>query len=130
MTARQYLGTPFLHQGRVKDGGVDCIGLLAGVAKELGVPHKDSTDYSTDLSNQNLLYELKRQPCLEERPVTAKPETGDILVFRVRKRPQHVGIKTDYGFIHTHQTVNKVVEVPLNPKWEARITNVFRIKDC
>ena len=33
--ARTWLGTPFKHQGRVKGVGVDCLGLLIGVAQEL-----------------------------------------------------------------------------------------------
>ncbi len=32
-TARTWLGTPYHHQGRLKGVGVDCAGLLIGVAQ-------------------------------------------------------------------------------------------------
>ncbi len=39
-TARSYIGTPFHHHGRLKNIGVDCLGLLIGVAKELNLNDK------------------------------------------------------------------------------------------
>jgi hypothetical protein len=45
--ARGWLGTRFHHQGRVKKtathaGGVDCLGLLIGIASELNLKGKDN----------------------------------------------------------------------------------------
>ncbi len=36
--ARSWLGTPWIHQGRLKDIGVDCGGLIISLGKELGHP--------------------------------------------------------------------------------------------
>jgi cell wall-associated NlpC family hydrolase len=36
-TARGWLGVPYRHQGRRKDKGVDCVGLIIGVGAELGL---------------------------------------------------------------------------------------------
>jgi len=35
--ARSYLGTPYHHQGRIKGAGMDCVGLIICVCKDLGV---------------------------------------------------------------------------------------------
>ncbi|MBL0320066.1 MAG: hypothetical protein IPP74_12385 [Alphaproteobacteria bacterium] len=35
--ARTWLGTPFHHQARLKGKGCDCLGLIVGVADELGL---------------------------------------------------------------------------------------------
>ncbi len=35
--ARGWLGTPFHHQASVKGVGCDCVGLIRGVAAELGM---------------------------------------------------------------------------------------------
>ena len=45
-TAREYLLTPFHHQGRKKGVGIDCVGLIACVGHELGILDYDCTDYS------------------------------------------------------------------------------------
>lgn len=42
--ARGWLDTPFHHQGRLKGVGVDCIGLVVGVARELGVGIYDEAE--------------------------------------------------------------------------------------
>jgi hypothetical protein len=35
--ARAWIGTPFAHQHRARGVGVDCVGLVIGVARELGL---------------------------------------------------------------------------------------------
>src|ERR1700682_1205564 len=35
--ARSWLGTPFLHQNSMKAAGCDCIGLIRGVFREVGL---------------------------------------------------------------------------------------------
>ncbi len=36
--AKTYIGTPFHHLGRIKDVGIDCVGIIICVAKELNIP--------------------------------------------------------------------------------------------
>lgn len=125
--AREYLGTPFHHQGRVKKAGIDCIGLLVGVAKELGVFHYDRTDYPRLPDGKSLMAELRK--VLDEIKIEeARP--GDVLVFwfsRSTRHPQHVGIKTDLGVIHTYEKCRRVVEGPAG-KWTKNITHAFRFR--
>lgn len=63
--ARSWLGTRFRHQGRVKKsatsrGGVDCLGLVMGAARECGydIADLDETNYSKIPDGDYLLRRL------------------------------------------------------------------------
>ncbi len=43
--ARELIGTPYVHQGRKKDIGIDCIGVPIWVAKRLDLGDFDKLDY-------------------------------------------------------------------------------------
>ena len=125
--AREYLGTPFHHQARLKKVGVDCIGLIVCVANELGFSIEDCTTYSRKPSDVLLLQEMRFK--LDEIP---KEEAGfaDVLLFwisRTSLRPQHIAYKTDIGLIHTWAHAGKVVETPMG-NWDRRICGAFRLK--
>ena len=54
---------------------------------------------------------------------------GDIIIYWVdknTKHPQHVGILTDVGIIHTYDHVGRVVETHTHPKWQARMAHCFK----
>ncbi|MDE3060454.1 MAG: hypothetical protein KGJ06_05535, partial [Pseudomonadota bacterium] len=106
-SARGWTGTRFHHQGRLKKtashkGGVDCLGLLAGVAGELNLrDHNgeelaafDEIDYShrPDASKlrAKLAELLLRVPVQEISP-------GDIALLRIDGSPQHLAIISDFG---------------------------------
>lgn len=87
--ARTWIDTPFHDQARVKGVGCDCIGLIRGVASELGIEFEGPHNYSR-VPNPSLLWsaisdnaDLVAQVGLDER----KP--GDVLLFKVRRDPQH-----------------------------------------
>jgi cell wall-associated NlpC family hydrolase len=44
--AREFLGTPWHHDARIKGVGIDCTGLLACTLAELGVPVQDQRGYN------------------------------------------------------------------------------------
>lgn len=58
--AQGWLGTRFRHQGRVKGGGVDCLGLVMGAARECGydIADLDETNYSKIPDGDYLLRRL------------------------------------------------------------------------
>ena len=58
--ARDYLGTPYHHQARLKGHGIDCVGLVVCVARELGVlPFDvDVTGYSRIPDGKALMHHL------------------------------------------------------------------------
>ncbi len=127
--AREFLGTPFHHQGRLKGIGLDCIGLISEVAGELGMRNEHKANYPRHPDGKTLLAGLKGNV---ERIEVDDAVPGDILVFWMdnnSKHPQHIGIKTDKGLIHTCQSTGKVVEHCIDEKWAKRIVCAFKFPD-
>lgn len=139
--ARTWLGTPFHHQGRVKNigkkkGGCDCIGLIFGVCKALdlegkqGVIHSfDITGYSREPNGMDLKRNLEKH-LIEIDKNDIKP--ADILLFRFEENPQHVGIVSNYsdsqyGIIHCYAQARKVVEHILDDYWKNKIVAAYRL---
>lgn len=125
-TAREYLGTPHAHHGRVKGlkGAIDCPGLLICTLKDVGIISSsfDRFDYSKgDLSLHVADYLVDVADVIDSKE--ALP--GDILVFRVTGVQEHVGFYTDIGVIHL---LSKVVEHRLDDKWLDRIGGSFRLR--
>lgn len=122
--ARTWLGSPYHHQGRLKGVGVDCIGLLVGVASELGLDVRNvPTNYSRSPDSDRLFREIATSGHLEE---TSDPKPGDVVFMKVYGQPTHFGLLTDAGFIHADATFG-VVEVPLDARWRSRIVGVYKI---
>lgn len=124
--AREYLETPWRHQGRKKGIGVDCVGLFACVLRDLGVPVKDRTDYSREPKPRELLGAILDH--CNEIPVMLAAE-ADLLTFWVRHptKPQHIGLLTDVGLIHT--PVNcKVIEYEMDERLIKRIHSAYSFK--
>lgn len=117
--ARGWLLTPFHHQASVKGVGCDCIGLVAGVAAELGMPEartwlQDVRCHSyTAEPDPHMLLEAARE-YLVEIPI-ASMRMGDIPLMRVRNgtKPQHFGILSSdvpRYLIHAYAQARKVAE--------------------
>lgn len=139
--ARSWIGTSFMHQGRCRmtnenQGGCDCIGLVMQVAKALSLKSKtgellhsfDQKSYGR-IPQGNRLSELCKAHLL---PVDkGKILTGDIVLLRFKKYPQHVAFYADdRGFpslIHSYQQASYVVESRLESYWKLRIINVFKL---
>ena len=110
-TARSWLGTPWTHQGRLRNVGVDCGGLIIGVGKELDVLDFDMSAYGRIPDGQKL-----RALC--EQHLLAKPVSdivpGDVLLMRFTRHPQHLAIVGDHGepfsMIHAYADAGRCVE--------------------
>ncbi len=120
--ARTWLGTPFHHQGRVKGVGVDCAGLILGVAAELGVSIEDRRGYGRQPDSDELIL-LCRREAAEIRSSEARP--GDFYLMALKGRPQHLAIATDKGVIHALAPQRRVVEHRLDRYWASCITSAF-----
>lgn len=129
--ARRWLGTPFHHQGRVKGVGVDCAGLVIGVACELGIMDIDVTGYGHRPDDREM--ERLVRAHLDEIPL-AEVAPGDVLLLLIDGHPQHLGILTDpgsgsgagVGLIHAYAPARKVVEHRIDEVWASRIVAAFR----
>ena len=141
IAARSWIGTRFSHQGRRKKsthdaGGVDCLGLLIGVAHELDLKDRtgrrfadsDCADYSK-VPDGNRLHETLAE--LLELVAMEQMRAGDIALFRLDGNPQHLGIISDYanglGIIHAYVPSRNVVENRLDESWQEKIVAVFRL---
>jgi len=122
--ARTYLGTPFVHQGRLKGIGIDCIGLIVNVGKSLDLLHNDNTTYGRYPDGVTLMAELRKY--FIEKSIE-KVQSGDVAVYWLKNPdiPTHVGIVTDYGLIHTYADIGKVVEHKLTKAWSKRLYAAF-----
>jgi NlpC/P60 family putative phage cell wall peptidase len=142
--ARSWIGTRFHHQGRIKAtsqhrGGCDCIGLVIGVAEQLGVTFLqdgqrvnalavDQTGYGKFPDGRRLQQQLGQY--LQEI-ATTDIMPGDVLLFRFDANPQHVALVSDYGqnelgIIHCYAQVRKVVEHHLSSNWRSKMVAAYR----
>lgn len=126
--ARTYQDTPYHHQARQPGVGIDCVGVVVCVARELGLiePGADYVAYRRMPTNDKLLEILDRH--LERLPDPAKAEAGDVLTFRLGRHPHHVAIKTGPDtMIHSYAGVGRVVETNIQDSWASRIVAAHRI---
>jgi len=123
LAAREYLGTPFKHQGR-KATGLDCGGLFLLAAADIGIHLEDVMGYARMPDGITMKYEFDRQ--LKKIKLTEAKE-GDVYTMAFFKHPQHVAIITDIGIIHAFEGSGHVVEHVLDDRWRARIRGAYRI---
>jgi cell wall-associated NlpC family hydrolase len=140
VAARSWLGTRFHHQGRLKKtdrhkGGVDCLGLLVGVAGELGLTRADGlplmaldeTDYAHYPDTIRLKQKLSQALAVIPH---AGIQAGDILLLATDNQPQHLAIVSDFqqrlGIIHAYAPARCVVEHVLDGYWQERIAAAYR----
>lgn len=130
--ARGWLGTPYQHQASLKGGGCDCLGLIRGVWRELvGEEPEPVPPYSADWAEvrpretPDAFAEAGRRWLREIRICDAGP--GAVVLFRWRKSSpaKHAGILTAADkLIHAYERVG-VIESPLVPAWQHRLSHAF-----
>lgn len=100
--ARSYIGTPFKHQGRSRDG-IDCVGLLVLVARDLGFSVIDRPVYPRAPKSDLLESMVARQG---QRAAGWEP--GCIVLYG-KSFARHAAIYGDGTIIHAVPT--GVIEV-------------------
>ena len=123
--ARAWLDTPFHHQGRLLGVGCDCVGLVVGVARALGVDVVDRSGYARIPQSGQLKAALDAQ--LVPVPDLAP---GCVVLMRFGDDPQHVGIVAQalaghLSLIHAYAPARRVVEHRLDEDWRARIVQIY-----
>lgn len=128
LAARQYLGVPFLHQGRNPAVGIDCVGLGQLACRDFGVATPDWTDYGRNPANGIL---EKRLRALFGEPVCCV-SPGCIVSIDFAGQTRHVAIVGEHphalSLIHTSSSVGRVVEHSLTDTWRKRITGIYRVE--
>lgn len=125
--ARALIDTPWHHQGRAPNLGIDCIGLVVIVALRVGYRIKlitllDQVDYGRDPNDGAL--ERALDVCFAVRHGEAA--AGDLLLFEhPQTKRQHIGVKTNIGMIHS-QAGQRVCEVPLDGRWQRILKAAYK----
>ena len=115
--ARAWVGTRFHHQARERNVGVDCIGLVIGVGRDLGLVSEDfDVPPYGRLPNGVSLMEAAH---LHMTPVTREAmQPGDVVVVSFDAHPQHFCILAPYrhgglAIIHAAAKQGRVIETRL-----------------
>lgn len=130
--ARDWIGTPYLHQASVKGAGADCLGLLRGIWRVLlGSEPEQVPAYTEDWAEPSRQEVLAAAAGRWLVPKELGPASrGDVLLFRMREGSiaKHLGIQSETGgtprFIHSY-THHGVIESPLSLPWQRRIVARF-----
>jgi hypothetical protein len=154
--AREYLGTPFHHQGRLKGQRMDCGGLPLCVGEDLGMLDINGLLFDryfhSDYSNRLFSHDRLRTECQKlwiALPDGESPLPGDLLLISLPARmdsgatveawleqkkrgiASHLAMVTGLAprltAIHAYNgEANRVVEHEFDAAWMRRIAGVFR----
>ncbi len=126
--ARSYLGTPFVHQGRVRDVGIDCAGLVIEVARELEIRSVEITGYGREPDEEQFRRLLRQYMT----PIGwDQVEVGDVLTFAFI-REQHLAIVSErepMSIVHAYEAAGRCVEQPLDRTWLNRLRGCYRFPE-
>jgi len=128
--ARQWLGTPYVHQASAKGAGCDCLGLVRGLYAELlgaapETPPPYTPDWTEKRSREEPLLSAARRHLIEVEPHLVRP--GQVLIFRIVKSgpAKHCGVASSHDeFIHAYAG-RGVIESWLARWWLERVAGVF-----
>ncbi|MGE0741062.1 MAG: NlpC/P60 family protein [Hyphomonadaceae bacterium] len=131
--ARDWLGTPYVHQASAKGAGCDCLGLVRGVWRALyGAEPESTPPYTPDWAERagaETLHAAARRHLREIDMSAAAP--GDVLLFRMDARApmKHAAILDDEArLIHAYWG-RAVVRSRFAPWWRARLAAAFSFPD-
>jgi cell wall-associated NlpC family hydrolase len=126
LQAREWVGVPFLHQGRTRSG-CDCLGFIAGVLGEL--------DSTTALQLLPLDYGRAPQQQLRKNLTKACKQVplqaGALLLIQwpMSPFPSHAAIYTGESMIHSFEAERKVVEHGYRTPWPQRTVSIWALPD-
>lgn len=132
--AREWIGTPYIHQASCRGAGSDCLGLVRGLWREIfGAEPEPVPPYSVDWAkvcrHEQLLEAAERHL---DRILVDEAKPGDILAFRFADGglAQHLGVLAGCTngsptLIHAYSG-HGVVESPLTSAWQRRVAAAFR----
>jgi len=125
LAARSFIGTPFHHQGRLPGVGLDCAGVVVCAAARCGLVIADSPGYGR-IPSQGLLEQAVMDHC--DRVGLHDIETGDIILFKFLREPQHLAVYDNGMLIHAYSSVGKVIENALDATWRSRLVACYRLR--
>lgn len=138
--ARTWVGTPYVHQHRLKGVGVDCVGLIIGAGQEAGVLDMAEEDwapfagYGRTPNPNKMTQAIERflEPMLIKPMPAQLPPDGSVLWMGWRANlPMHLGILATAPdgrrtMIHAYDRAGKCVEHGFEAEWPARVISWWR----
>ncbi len=131
--ARDWIGTPYHHQGSTCGAGADCLGLIRGVWRTLyGEEPEAMPAYTADWSEAGGTELLWTAAARHLTPLRGEggPALGEVLLFRMRRGrvAKHLGIVTAISdrphFVHAYSG-HGVIESALTEPWRQKIVARF-----
>lgn len=130
--ARQWLGTPYRHQGATLGAGCDCLGLLRGVWRHLyGFEPMAVPPYRADMRDTAHADALLAAAARFLLPIQGEFGPSQVVLFRLNgmAAPKHCGILVGpTRFIHAQERLG-VVEANLSEAWAQRVSGRFVFPD-
>ncbi len=133
--ARRWVDTPFHHQGRRRQQSCDCLGLIIGVARALGMacpPDREIPEYGMLPHNHMAEAQVSKLTSPASMPI----RIGQIGMFWYRDRGhgQHFCIFGRQGkgrttMIHSYFNIGKVVETGISEFWRKRLIRTFDYRE-
>lgn len=130
-TARTYLGVPWVHQGRSRDG-IDCLGLIVEAARISHGNTVDVRDYAAQAQDETML-QLCQQHMDRVQPFELCP--GDVVILKYHNQ-RHMALVADYpapgelALLHASSLHGKVVEHRLDAAWRRLVLAAFRLREA
>lgn len=135
--ARSWVGTPWMHQQRLKGAGVDCIGLIRGVFLGAGLqPTPENAAKARQYDGYARVPDgVRMKAACDEFMVPiaiADMQPGDVILMRIVTHPQHAAILAEhrqYGGLSMIHALNwhGVKEHRLDATWRTRIVAAYSL---
>lgn len=120
--AVSWVGTPFHANQKLKHVGADCIGVVAGVAENVGLHVNYRNDYSLR-PDGSLLKELREQLI----KVDDGPLPGDVILMAFEAEPHHVALYIGNNeIVHSYAQARKCVRQQYSRYWHDCSRGVYR----
>lgn len=122
LAARQWLGTPFRHQGRDANG-IDCVGVPIVIAREFDLLPPTFVDPVYGRAPTGEIVSMLCDVC---EPMD-KAVPGSLIVIAWTKVAAHVAICTGDTMIHAYESVGSVIEHGYRGRWVRMTHSVWRM---
>lgn len=131
--ARTWVGTPYHHHGRLKGQSCDCIGLILGVGRALGlnVPSDlEMPKYST-LPHDGMCEKMSDRYLIRQAQATPLPGQIGLFFITARGVGQHFcifawhAITQRHTMIHAFEGGKRVIETGISEFWRKRLIRIY-----
>lgn len=127
LEAQGWIGTPFHWQGRVKQVGCDCKGLIAGVFAALSLPEAASLEALADDYGQVVPVARLQAGLAALFLRVTQSQDGDIVLLVLGGKPQHLGLIAGERLIHCYPSgPAQVVSAPYGHAWRSATHSLWR----